>query len=90
MLDDNQQDRVYDPMIYDVMRELANQVMGRYLAWERQASTPVEAEHWQDMRLRTRLEVRAVNPDSRSAVEAKTNQLGEILKSMPEQAPVLA
>lgn len=80
-------DRLYDPMAYDVMREMANLVIGRYVAWEREAKTPSEEAHWQEARLRTYDEVWAVDPDSRSAVEAKTAELTATYKSMPVHAP---
>lgn len=82
-------DRLYDPMAYDVMREMANLVIGRYVAWEREAKIPSEAAHWQEERLRIRREVRAVNPDSRSAVEAKTEELTATYRGMPEHAPAI-
>lgn len=84
-----EQDRLYDPMIYDIMRETANRVIGRYLVWQR-GTTGREAQHWQDERIRTRLAVRAVDPDSRRAVEAKTAELRETLRRMPEHAPAFA
>ena len=80
----------YDPMSFDIMRETANRVVANYIAWEREASDPREAEHWQSERFRTRQEVRAVNPDSLRAVEAETEQLRSTLARMPEHAPALA
>ena len=82
-------DRLYDPMAYDVMREMANLVIGRYVAWEREAKTQSEEVRWQGERLRTYKEVRAVDPDSRSAVEAKTEELTATYRSMPEHAPTI-
>lgn len=83
-----EQDRRCDPMIYDTMRETANRVIGRYLVWQR-AATGREARHWQDERIRTRLEVRAVDPDDRREVEAKTAELRERFRRMPRHAPTL-
>ena len=86
------QDGFYDPMIYDVMLEGANQVGGRYVAWEREAreaGDAAAAKHWQEEDIRLSLEVRAVNADSRSAVEAKTAELSELLRGMPWHAPAL-
>ena len=83
-------DRLYDPMIFDIMRETANRVVANYVAWEREARDPAEARHWQDARIRTRLAVRAVDPDSRRAVEAKMAELRETLRRMPEHAPAFA
>ena len=76
-------------MTYDVMREMANLVVANYIAWEREAKTPSEEAHWQEERLRTYDEVWAVDPDSRSAVEAKTEELAAIYRSMPVHAPTI-
>ncbi|QWW19456.1 hypothetical protein I6B53_10305 [Schaalia sp. 19OD2882] len=81
------EDHYHDPMIYDVMRELANQVVAGYLAWEREATTPEEKAHWQEERFRTRLEVRAVDVDNLRAVKAMTAKLRDELAAMPEHAP---
>lgn len=83
-------DRNYDPMIFDIMRETANRVVATYVAWESEARDESEAAHWQAERFRTRHEVRAVDPDSRRAVEAKTAQLRAELARMPEHAPAFA
>ena len=85
----DEDDRLYDPMVYDVMREMSNLVIGRYIAWEREAETPSEEAHWQEKWLRTYEEVRAVDPDSRSAVEAKTEELTATYRSMPVHAPTI-
>lgn len=73
----------------DLVEATANRVIGRFLVWER-ATTGEEARHWRDERIRTRLEVRAVDPDDRRAVEAKTAELRQQLAQMPDSAPVLA
>lgn len=88
MDDEDDRDRIYDPVIYDVMRDIANRVMGRYLAWQRSTSG-AQADHWRDERLRVRMAIRDVNPDSRRAVEAMTARLRETLRTMPESAPAL-
>jgi len=81
------EDRYFDPMIHDVMRELSNQLVGRYSAWEDQAGTDREAEHWRAEWLRVRSEIRQVNPRSQAAIEAKTDELRRILRELPEHAP---
>lgn len=83
------EDRYYDPMIYDVMRELANQVVAGYLAWEDEATTAEEKAYWQEERFRTRLDVRAVKVDSLREVQAMTAKLRDELAAMPEHAPTL-
>lgn len=89
MSDQLDSDRNYDPMIFDVMRETANRVVAMYVAWEDEAADPREAAHWQAERFRTRHEVRAVDPDSLRAVQAKFAQLREELAAMPEHAPAI-
>ncbi len=83
-------DRDFSPMVYDVMRELATQLGGRYIEWMDEAATSAEKEHWRAEQFRVMLEARAVDPDSRQAIEAHTAKLREELTSMPRYAPVLA
>lgn len=84
------EDQNFDPMIYDVMRELTTQVVGTYSAWESEATTEREAKHWRAEWLRVRSEARGVNPRSRAAIEAKTAELQEVLRGLPAHAPTLA
>lgn len=86
---DENDDYLYDPMAYDAMRELANRVTGRYIVWERE-TTGLESKHWQEERIKLRLDLRTVDPDSKSAVEAKTAELREMFRNMPKHAPALA
>ncbi|WP_029067969.1 hypothetical protein [Jonesia quinghaiensis] len=80
-------DRVFNPTIYEAMRELATRISGRYVAWQRAAETPQEAEHWRRVMYRLSAEVRAVDFDSRSAIEAKRAELRELWASLPVDAP---
>lgn len=84
------EDQNFDPMIYDVMRELSTQVAGRYVAWEDQASNDREAKHWRAEWLRVEKEAREVNPRSRAAVEQKTAELRDTLRRLPTKAPARA
>jgi len=84
MTDDDQD---FDPMIYDVMREFATRIGGRYVSWARQATDPVERQHWLAESYRVDREVRAVNTRSRRAIEAKSDELHRQLAQMPRQAP---
>ncbi len=83
-LDDDQN---VNPMIYDAMRELENRIRGEYVAWQDQAKTPEEAEYWQREILRLSKEVRAVDINSQSAIDAKRAELRELFASLPDQAP---
>lgn len=83
-------DQVFDPMIYDAMRELATRVSGVYIGWRREARTEAEAEHWLGESVRVTREVRAVDRYSKSAIDAKRAELRELLASLPEHAPAVA
>jgi len=83
-------DKDFSPMLYDVMRELATQLGGRYVEWMREAATAVDREHWRSEDFRVMREVRAVDPDSRLAIEEHTAKLRAELAGMPRHAPVLA
>ncbi|RLP07177.1 hypothetical protein [Propionibacterium australiense] len=82
-------DRDFSPMLYDVMRELATQLSGRYVEWMDQARSDADEAHWRAEHLRVMREARAVDPDSRSAIEEHTAKLRAALADMPLQAPVL-
>ena len=83
-------DQVFDPMIYDAMRELATRVGARYVAWADAARTATEAAHWQAEVGRIGREVRSVDTNSRRAIEAKRAELRAQLAAMPEHAPAFA
>ncbi|WP_102510731.1 hypothetical protein [Sanguibacter massiliensis] len=83
-------DRDFSPMLYDVMRELATQLGGRYVEWMDEATSSAAEEHWRAEQFRVMREVRAVDPDSRRAIEAHTEKLRAELAAMPRYAPVLA
>ena len=80
-------DRVFNPMIYDALLEFATRISGRYVAWKREAKTTEEAEHWQREMFRFNAEVRAVDHRSKSAIEAKRAELRELWDSLPVDAP---
>lgn len=83
------EDRVYDPMIYDAMRELANQATAQYLEWEINAEGAME-QYWQNKRIAIFLAVRAVNPDSHRDIAEMTNRLRHTLRRMQQRAPIPA
>ncbi|MBE6476718.1 MAG: hypothetical protein E7Z97_01415 [Propionibacteriaceae bacterium] len=82
-------DRDFSPMLYDVMRELATQLSGRYVEWMDQASSASDEAHWRAEHFRVMREARAVDPDSRSAIEEHTAKIRAELADMPLHAPVL-
>lgn len=83
-------DKDFSPMLYDVMRELATQLGGRYVEWMDEATSPADEAHWQAEHARVTREVREVDPDSRAAIAAHTEKLRAALAAMPRHAPVLA
>lgn len=83
-------DKDFSPMIYDVMRELATQLGGRYVEWADGAATDRDENHWAGEQLRVMREVRAVDPDNRRAIEEHTEKLRSELAGMPAIAPLLA
>jgi len=80
-------DRDFSSAIYDVMRDLATHLSGRYVEWMHEATTPEAEAHWREEHFRVMREVRAVDPDSRSAIEAHTALLRDALAQMPRYAP---
>lgn len=62
-------------MIYDVMRELATQLGGLYVERMDEARTSGEREFWRAEQFRVMSEARAVDPDSRAAIEAHTARI---------------
>lgn len=82
-------DRDYDPMIYDAMRETANVIMGRYIAWEYAASTQAEKDHWSAETNKIQDSLQKVDPDSLCSVRAKQEELKTIFANLPKEAPQL-
>ena len=73
----------YDPMIYDVLRETANHLRGRYLHLAREAATPDAARRWNEAFTAVGVEVRAVDSRDRVQVERKTAELADRLRALP-------
>lgn len=83
-------DKDFSPVLYDVMRELATQLGGRYVEWMREAKDADTRDHWRAEQFRVMREVRAVDPDDRTAIEEHMARLRAELAAMPRYAPVLA
>lgn len=77
----------YDPMVYDVLRETATQLRGRYLHWSYTAADPDERERWRLEALNVRREVDAVDVYDEAAVRAKTTELADRLRALPPAEP---
>ncbi|MDR1449053.1 MAG: hypothetical protein LBI84_02415 [Propionibacteriaceae bacterium] len=82
-------DRTFDPMIYDALLELATRIGGRYVAWADQAPSEAAGGHWRNAGIELRRQVRAVDPDDETAIEAKRAELRALWAAMPVQAPAL-
>lgn len=72
----------YDPMVYDAMRELANQLGGRYIHQSYTATTDDEREHWRLEALKVSREAEEVDPYDEAAVRAKTADLAGRLRAL--------
>jgi len=75
----------YDPMIYDALRETANRVAGKYVAWAYRALTAAEDARWMQMVRDVRAEVRDIDTYDESAIRAKTAELTERFRAMSAQ-----
>ncbi|MBW9207970.1 hypothetical protein KV097_18685 [Mumia sp. zg.B17] len=73
--------RYYDPMTYDVMRELANRLRGIYIARARKAASSEEDERWSQADRDLIAEVRAVPAMDLDAVTAMTATLRERIRA---------
>ena len=83
------EDPLHNPVPYDIMRDLATLLGGRYIEWMREADDAQAREHWQEEQFRVMREVRAVDPDSREEIRAHTARLQAELAAMPRYAPKL-
>lgn len=82
-------DQVFDPMAYDVLLEITTRIGGQYIAWADEAPSEAVGRHWRNAGIELRRQVRQVDPNSQSAIEAKTVELCEMLETMPAHAPVM-
>ena len=80
---------IFDPMIYDALLELATRIGGRYLAWAREASNESTAQYWRSKGRELRIAVWAVDSRDEAAVQTKRQELRELWRSMPVDAPQL-
>ena len=80
------EDPLHSPVPYDIMRDLATLLGGRYVEWMREADDAQAREHWQEEQFRVMREVRAVDPDSREEIRAHTARLQAELAAMPRYA----
>jgi hypothetical protein len=80
----------YDPMIYDVMRESATRLGGKYIALARKASTVAEKEALYAADRGIQQEADMVDSGDVHAVEAKTRDFSErlsLIRRSEEQEP---
>lgn len=80
----------YYSMSYDVMRETANQIRGRCLAWANQAETPEAEQHWVEKSLQISKDIQQVDPYDEAAIDVKRAELRELFRSLPAEAPAVA
>lgn len=82
--------RLLNPMAYDALLELATRIGGRYVSWVDQAPTEAAGRHWTYAHIEMQRQVRQVDPNDPTAIEAKRVELRELWATMPVQAPVMA
>ena len=80
---------IFDPMIYDALLELETRISGRYLAWVRQEETTETKNYWRDKARTLYREVHEVDSFNESQIQAKRQELRELWRSMPVDAPRL-
>lgn len=71
------QTETYDPMIYDVMRESANRLVGEYMYLAHRTKDAVMRNALLDAIGGVRREASTVDADSREAVEEKTAEFSQ-------------
>lgn len=69
----------FSPVPYDVMRELATMLSGRYLARMRSATTEEEQTEWRERCIRVTDNVDAVNSLDHGAIARQTQSLRDAL-----------
>lgn len=75
----------YYSMSYDVMRETANQIRGRYLAWANDAADAETEQYWLEQASQVTREVRQVDPYDEETITAKRAELRELQKLFETQ-----
>lgn len=77
----------YYSMSYEVMEEIANQIQGRYIGWADAATDPKTEQYWMEKSLQIARDIRQVDPNDEEAIKAKRAELGELIRSLPVEAP---
>jgi hypothetical protein len=75
----------YDPMVYDVMHEVATQLGGRYIWLSRQADSMEDRDRWLRMDGDLWVEKWQVDADNEAAVRAKTQEYARRLRELDAQ-----
>lgn len=73
---------LYDPMVYDIMRERANRLGGEYLYLKRHATDPIEEQQWAGLKLDLARRVRAIDSLDESAVRAASAEFSNKLHEL--------
>lgn len=77
-----QMQELYDPMVYDVMRERANRLKGEYLFQESQTSDPVKKAQWERRRIDLVRKVREIDAMDEAAVRAASAEFSRGLDEL--------
>lgn len=77
-------------MSFDIMKEMATRVCGRYIAWANQATDPAVKRHWMNQASQVTQGVQQVRAHDVEAIAAKREELRQLFRSMPVEAPAVA
>ena len=77
-------------MSFDIMKEMATRVCGRYIAWANDAADSETEQYWLEQASQVTREVRQVDPYDEEAIMAKRAELRELFRSLPTEAPAVA
>ena len=76
-------------MSFDIMKEMATRVCGRYIAWANQATDPAVKQHWMNQASQVTKGVQQVRAHDAEAIAAKRAELRELFHSLPVEAPAV-
>ena len=71
----------YDPMVYDAMRELGNQLAGYCVHRSYDAPGDVERQRWRLSALAVSAEINGIDPHDEEAVRTKTTDFADRLRA---------
>lgn len=77
-------------MSFDIMKEMATRISGRYISWADAADDPETEQYWLEKAFKVAEDLREVDPYDEAAIAAKRAELRELFRSLPTEAPAIA